>query len=289
VDFVRPARPVSTVPAAASDLARPLLTGPAVCCAVVTTSRTALHADTGNDAVPVLSVFSPGGPMLPGACLLAHPLPHVSAIDHLRVGGGKIRIDRFVVSIRRWWPQLSVSVPKQLSGLRAGSAALSVALDRSGRMLAEPVAESVDHLISAVTGRDGAATRRAVHAMVGLGPGLTPAADDVLVGALLAWYHLGRAGWPAATAVAGSVSAAVLEDRHRTTAVSAALLHHAIRGSSVREAVLVLDALRTPGGVAVAVDSLSRVGHDTGLSIAHGIKIAVGAVLGAFSPERVAP
>jgi hypothetical protein len=280
---------MSTVPAAASDLVRPVLAAPAARCAVVAASRTALHAETGDEAVPVLSVLAPGSPLLPGACLLAQPLPRASAIDHLRVGDGEISINGFVVSIRRWWPQPSVSMPPNLPGLRAGLAALSVALDRNDRALTEPVAASVEQLTSAVTSGDQAASSRAVHAMVGLGPGLTPAADDVLVGALLAWFYLGRAGWPDARAIAAEVSAAVQERRHRTTAVSAALLHHATGGTSVREAGLLLDALRTPGRLAAAVGALSRVGHDTGFSIAYGIKIAVGAVLQAFDPERVAP
>jgi hypothetical protein len=315
---------VSTVPAAASDLVRPLLAGPVVSCAVVAASRTAVHLATGDGDVPVLSVVAPGGVRLPGGCVLAdrggpahhafdhslldpaaahpalplvvdhgdlaaaHVIDRFGAAHRVLVGGGAISVDDWSIKIHRWWSAPDVRMPDRWPDLREGAAALATAVDQRAGTLPRTIVSAVDGLAAAVEGGDHAAIESAVHEMVGLGPGLTPAADDVLVGALLGWHYLALAGWVGAMSVARTVSTAVGEQLHRTGAVSAALLHHAVAGNSVPEALFLLDALRTPGAVGAAVDALRRVGEDTGRSTAYGIKIAVQVVLGAFDPERVA-
>ena len=296
--------------AAASDLLRPVLARPAVRCEVVAASLTAVHVATSDPDVPVLSVVAAGGARLPGACVLAdgtsrrpphhphlvdhgdlaasHILDRLGVADFVLVGDGTITLDEISVVVRRWWGRPVVRMPGQPSALQAGAACLAIALDRSGRTLPEPVVAAVDQLATAVCTGDAMATNRAVQAMVGLGPGLTPAADDVLVGALLCWRHLALAGWPGAAATAGTVSAAVRRRLDRTGGVSAALLHHATRGCAMPEAHLVLDAFRVPTTVADAFDALARVGSDTGVSIAYGVDLALAAVLGAPEPEKVA-
>ena len=75
---------------------------------------------------------------------------------------------------------------------------------------------------------DGDATvADAVRRLVGLGPGLTPAGDDVVAGALVALAAGGD------LERAGVVLDAVRSCRHRTTALSAALLDHAAGGRAV--------------------------------------------------------
>ena len=285
--------PGLSLTAAASALVRPVLARPVTACDVVAASRTAVHVATGDPDLPVLSVIAPGGVRLPGACVLARAQPEVGlallrlgAADHLLVGDGTVGLPDLSVVVRRWWSRPVVRMPDRCPDLRAGAEALSSALGRAGRAMPPTVAEASDQLSDAIARDDGEATRRAVHAMVGLGPGLTPAADDVLAGALLCWHHLGLAGWPGAAASARTVLAAATERLDRTTAVSAALLHHASHGCSAPEALVLMDALRTPPAVAAALEGLVDIGHDTGSSVAYGV--LVGARASVLTADRLA-
>jgi len=291
LDAVR--APGTTLTAAASALVRPVLARPVTACDVVAASRTAVHVATSDPDLPVLSVVTPRGARLPGACVLAGApagaalaLAQLGAADHLLVGDGTVGLPDLSVVVRRWWSQPVVRVPDCCPHLRAGAKALSSALVRAARAMSPTVIEAVDHLSDAIARDEKGATRRAVHAMVGLGPGLTPAADDVLVGALLSWHHLGLAGWPGAAASARTVLDAATERLDRTTAVSAALLHHASHGCSVPEALVLLDALRTPPAVAAALEALVDIGHDTGSSVAYGV--LVGARANVLTAESLA-
>jgi hypothetical protein len=249
----------------------------------------------------VLSVVAAGGARLPGALVLvdrrsrsagdhddlATPLrlERLGSARHLRVGDGAVWLPDVTVRVRRWWDQPTVRMPDQPAALRAARVGLATALNRGGGLPA-PVAVAAQRLAAALGTDDAASTAGAVHAMVGLGPGLTPAADDVLVGALLCWHHAADAGWSRAGLIADPVVDAVRERLLMTSAVSAALLHHATRGAGVPEALQLLDAFRSPAGVGTAVDVLTLVGHDTGRSMAYGVGVALDAVL-ALEPERV--
>jgi len=105
------------------------------------------------------------------------------------------------------------------------------------------------------------------HELVGLGPGLTPTGDDVLAGALVAGSATGDprlGGWRAGTVTALT--------RRRTTAVSRALLHHALTGWATPELADFLTA--ACGGVPDEGDSrldrLLSVGHTSGAALASG-------------------
>ena len=104
------------------------------------------------------------------------------------------------------------------------------------------------------------------HDLLGRGPGLTPAGDDVLAGWLLAVHH--------DTATRDELRPAVAAARHTTTAVSAALLEEAAAGRGVPAALALADALAghgDPSGLGAALDRLLRVGHTSGAALAHGL------------------
>jgi hypothetical protein len=289
METVRSVRAViQPVPAAASALLQPLLLGPPRSCPVVAASRTALHATTSDQDVPVLSIVASGGARLPGACVLASP--HAFLVDHdqLVVGGGTVELAGVSVRVSRWWTQPAVTMPTTGVELRAGAEAMIDAITSAAWKIAPEIVEPVARLAAAVATDRITAIEVAVNAMVGLGPGLTPAADDVLVGALLCWHHLSLAGWTSAGSTGSIVAAAVRQRLAHTSTVSASLLQHAMRGTGVPEALQVLDALRTPVQLAPVVHDLQLVGHDTGPSMVLGIEVALGAVLGARRPERVA-
>jgi hypothetical protein len=107
----------------------------------------------------------------------------------------------------------------------------------------------------------------AVAGLLGRGPGLTPAGDDVLAGFLLGSMAFGLDAGRVRAAVAAMAPA-------RTTALSAALLWHADRGECVDEVAVVV---ASPSGP--AVDRLLRIGHTSGAALATGLATAASAGL----------
>jgi hypothetical protein len=102
-------------------------------------------------------------------------------------------------------------------------------------------------------------------ALVGRGPGLTPAGDDEVAGALVAARAVGDphwGGWCSATRDA-------LRSR-RTTAVSWGLLHHALDGWATPELAAYVDEACT-GQQGPAHARLLAVGHSSGQALADGV------------------
>ena len=106
-----------------------------------------------------------------------------------------------------------------------------------------------------------------VRRLLGVGPGLTPAGDDVLAGLLVGSWCFGQRAEPLRRAVLTGLATG-------TTDLSAALLRCAARGESIPQ---VNRLLRNMSGSAWqgwldhAVDDLVRVGHTSGTALATGV------------------
>jgi len=101
--------------------------------------------------------------------------------------------------------------------------------------------------------------------LVGRGPGLTPAGDDVLAGALVAGRATGDPrldGWRKGTEAALA--------RRRTTAVSRALLHHALAGWATPELADFVTAA-CAGEADACLRRLLAIGHTSGAALASGV------------------
>jgi hypothetical protein len=115
-----------------------------------------------------------------------------------------------------------------------------------------------------------------VRRLVGVGPGLTPAGDDVLAGLLVGLWSFGQRAEPLRLTVLAGLAAG-------TTDLSAALLRCAARGESIPE---VNQLLRTMSGSAWqgrldhARDDLVRVGHTSGTALATGVLAAATMAIG---------
>ncbi len=101
---------------------------------------------------------------------------------------------------------------------------------------------------------------------IGLGPGLTPEADDVLCG----WLAIHRAAGVATPELDGKVLAAL----GRTTLLSATLLECAVHGEVIPEFAAYVAALGTPREAERAA-ALSRIGHTSGSALLAGARLAL--------------
>jgi hypothetical protein len=229
---------------AASTALRDALSGPPRSARVLGVHPSCVYLLAGSELVAVETSDALG---LPCAVRLAAvradgPFAGVRREHSAEVGDGGLRAGPLTVRVARWW------APRPP---RAGSSAGRT--DRLAELLAgHPAAVPVDG---------------EVGDLLGLGPGLTPAGDDVLAGLLVGLHHRPDLRDPLAVEVARLAPT-------RTTALSAALLRHAAAGHGAPTLTAVADALTGAGedsDLDTALDRLLAVGDTSGTALAHGL------------------
>jgi hypothetical protein len=232
-----------TLPGAAPTTRRRLLTGQPVAGRVVATFGTCAYADLGGQLV---AVEAARGLRLPCSVLLGpagtsdEVLAGLRPGDEAVAGAGSLRLGALTVRVARWWR------PAAPRGARPYVAA----------------------------GHPPGRWDELARPLLGLGPGLTPAGDDLLAGLLV-----GLAGRPdLRDPLADAVT------RHapgRTTWLSTELLRLAAEGLAAPPVVAVADALAGHGpdhALAEALPDLLAMGHTSGATLARGLLLAADTV-----------
>lgn len=218
----------TVVPCAASSLLVGLLAADAVLVEVART-RVSVHYETGREDVPVLCVCEPGAVRLPNA-MLAPVVPR----GPVAVRGGGLLGAHATWRVHRWWH------PSRPQGL--------VPPDR----LVDVPGVEVPQVVRP-------------SELVGAGPGLTPAGDDVLAGALVAEHATGD---PRLARLRSETRVAMAT--RGTTAVSRGLLTHAMDGWAVPQLADFVTAA-CAGAAAEAAPALLAVGNSSGAALAAGV------------------
>jgi hypothetical protein len=125
-----------------------------------------------------------------------------------------------------------------------------------------------DALLDDAHSPDGAADL--VRRLLGVGPGLTPAGDDVLAGLLVGLWSFDQKAEPLRLAVLAGLAAG-------TSDLSAALVRCAARGESIPQVNKLLRAMSGSawqGQLDQAMYNLVRVGHTSGTALATGVLAA---------------
>jgi hypothetical protein len=115
-----------------------------------------------------------------------------------------------------------------------------------------------------------------VRRLLGVGPGLTPAGDDVLAGLLVGLWSFGHRAEPLRLAVLAGLPAG-------TTDLSAVLLRCAARGESIPQVNQLLRTMSVStwqGQLDQAMHDLVRVGHTSGAAMATGVLAAATIAIG---------
>lgn len=246
---------------AASSLLAGLFDGAPARLVEAARTRASVHYETGDPAVPVLSVCTPSAVRLPNS-LVTDVLPGPNGAG--AIGDGLLVISEGSWRVSRWW------LPPRPSGLHPPPA--SVIRDATG-LLADDLGR--DDLVSRSFGvptlspsYDGLVPAD----LIGAGPGLTPSGDDVIAGALVAAHATADprlAGWQR--------SVRELLTAGRTTAVSRAILHCALDGYATSELADYIHALcgnesvDTRQGLDRATTNLLAVGHSSGAALMTGV------------------
>lgn len=220
----------------------------------------------------VLAVLTSDALRLPRAVVLPAPAT-VRGLDTYagpaRMGDGRVQLGEVVLRPARWW---------RPARPRAARGRLDVPPEATGAHLSPRLRAAVEDLVGAVgaAADNGARTgaddrvRVAADRLLGLGPGLTPAGDDVLAGLFVAAQLAPYAARPL------DVLARHVRGRAhgRTTALSATLLRCAADGHGVPELIAFVEAVGGGGHASAAYAELARVGHTSGRDLAVGVVAA---------------
>lgn len=219
---------------------------------------TALYLRTGRSVVAVLThdaVRLPCALVLPSTSAEL-PLTELPAGGDVCIGDGRVEWrgpegTACVAASREW-------LPARVARIDPDAAAVAALADAACGADAGIDPEETAALAAPIP--DAAV----LAALLGRGPGLTPAGDDVLAGFLLGSLAFG-CSTPGAFAAVRELAWSV------TTALSAQLLDHAARGECVREAAAAIAALGGELDPADAFGRLLAVGHTSGAAVALGI------------------
>jgi hypothetical protein len=190
----------------------------------------------------------------------------ISTTNSANAGGGSICVGGLTVHARRWWDPSPVFGPLSRARLDRGAAVLSLTCAQ-----ADPGPSLAQHhgpkaLATSCARGDLASAAEQAEQLVGLGPGIVPAGDNVLCGLLLALRLLGGAipGGTRAVWLADWLSAAVTSyATQRTTSLAASLLHCAARGQAAAEVAAVLRGVAGEDPVEPAARRLLGAGFGT--------------------------
>ena len=298
-------------PVVASLALRSLLHGPELPVTVVASFAHAayLRVDTGapaTDPPTLVTLVTRDGVDHPNALTLPEPADRRPLAAVHRGHTGTVGVGRLLVAGRSYRPVrwrcpvpslppvdaavLAAAVGRAGEHLAARTGPLPVQLGAPLRTVAEAVA--CDDLQAARTGADR---------LIGLGPGLTPAGDDLLAGLVAGVRVLTpavvTAVTPPVTGVRETAEAlgayTVRRAVGRTTDVSVALLCHAANGAVATPAARLLAALTRADGpvqrrIADATDDLLAVGSTSGRDLATGL-LTAGEVVGRVSRVTAGP
>jgi hypothetical protein len=126
--------------------------------------------------------------------------------------------------------------------------------------------ESVARVAKATLAHDGAQIKTAVHPLVGLGPGLTPAGDDFIGSLFFTLHYLGRTYAPL-SAVVEAARVDLASFRAKTHAISLTVMSELARGEGPEPLHGFLGAVLA-GAPAVLIERAARelvaIGHSSG-------------------------
>lgn len=248
-------------PAAASTLAPSWLSGTPGPVRVAAVFDLAVYLLRGHDVLPLLApeaLALPGGLRVAGRTDL--DVLALTVGDEVSVGHGQVLARAAGLVVRRTWRPVrvpsAVLPPPALALARSALAARPPVADDLGPELARLAR------LTAADPVDGPAAE-----LVGLGPGLTPAGDDVLCGLLLGLRATGRDRDRCA------LERTVTPLLGRTTALSATLLQQAAAGYAVPPVVRLLQAWHGGAGPQLAGlgAEVAAVGHTSGPALLLGL------------------
>jgi hypothetical protein len=249
------------LPAWASTAVGELLCGRRQDAVVLASTRVASYMSVPEPgpSAPVIALLTQDAVRLPiGVTVAAGKLPENGSV--VRIGDGSIASREHTWRPVRWWDPRPSLVAEDL--LQRGPELVELLGDQPHCSFGLPLVHEL-----AIAGALAQGDVDPALGVIGLGPGLTPAADDVVAGALAVLALCGGLQDQDRDALAAHASI-------RTTALSAALIVAAGRGQVIPQAAAVLAALAAGGSPAqlrFAAVALFNVGATSGHDLCAGM------------------
>lgn len=266
----------------------------------------------------LLTLLTAGQTDLPqGICL---DTPEEFSFEELRLGesatyrGGLLRFEHASLTVdlrkvRRWkcdLPALAADManPATAAAWQTAWQALNTRQAQTGAEIiaeallnpsktrpsatAQKISELTQDLVSA-TRRNDSLAHTAIAGLVGLGSGLTPSGDDLLVGYLAGLWCTARGRKDRVKFLSG-LGKAVVRLSRRTNDISRTYLYHAARGQVSRRLATLARAISRgmrSGRLLGAVEAAMQVGHTSGLEAVTGLLLGLSAWDGDLVWEKV--
>lgn len=210
----------------------------------------------------VVLLASPGAVRFPNAILAAGGWDTLEPGDRIEIGSNAVLGGRLDWRVVRWWDPRPPTVKAERSAVFAQVA--SVARQAAPHELA---------IEGALAACDQDGVIGAALGMLGAGGGLTPDADDVLIGALATYRHVAASlGHPEGEAFIDDVADQLLWlAQRRTTLLSATLLRHACAGEVPDPLADLMLAVTGLGNASVALERCFALGGSSGRAMACGV------------------
>ena len=144
----------------------------------------------------------------------------------------------------------------------------------AGSPLSQRMSSPVMQLIAATEQFDAKASMQAARNMVGLGPGVTPSGDDILIGFLAGLWSLAGGNGPLLSFI-HSFGNALMQVAPQTSEISRTYLYHATQGQFSSSLSNLAEAIAGEGAVEQAAQIAMRVGHSSGMDSVTGLLIGL--------------
>ncbi|HEX5840022.1 MAG TPA: DUF2877 domain-containing protein [Anaerolineales bacterium] len=141
---------------------------------------------------------------------------------------------------------------------------------QAGSVLGQRISRPVLQLVASADAFDAGHSIQAAETMIGLGPGVTPSGDDILIGFLAGLWSL-SGEHPKRHSFIRSFGEGVLQIAQRTNEISRTYLVHAARGQFSSALSALVENIGTGGDVEQAAQDAMRVGHSSGMDTVTGL------------------
>lgn len=229
-----------------------------------------------------LAVFTKGGILrfdssphsidLRGAAVWKCPIPELSAEMST------------VFAMRSWssaWALLNEEQRRRRTEIIAGE----IFQSNSGTPLNRKIGPPIMRLLDAAVEFDNEGAFRAAEEMIGLGPGVTPSGDDILLGFLAGLWSTAGEDQKKLSFIR-SFGNMIMRLADRTSEISRTYLHHATRGQFSSSLSNLAQAIAAGEDIKSTAESALRVGHSSGADSVTGLLIGLG-VQNAGIRERI--
>jgi len=157
----------------------------------------------------------------------------------------------------------------------------------TGSALSQRMSRPVMGLIAAAEQFDIKGSIHAAEKMIGLGPGVTPSGDDILIGFLAGLWSMAGQNQTQLSFIR-SFGNEIIQIAKQTSEISRTYLYHAAHGQFSSSLSTLAEAISTGNGVEQATQEVMRVGHSSGMDSVTGLLVGL-SVWNFPSPLRPSP